>query len=185
MIAELQINRCYETVHAPSIFKAKISAFVAILKTTVSLLQENLQHHCVRCNFEKTAVPLIQNNLQVLPASERLSSLSGFSGEAQGHTRLKVLLDPRQPMAAPLVHFLGTLFLMHHRSTHLENTRNSSPKKKQEKHPQISSRTLCTLGAQNSNKTSRQKCARERERERETHTHTNTHTETSGDVCVR
>ncbi len=58
-----------------------------------------------------------------------LSSLSGFSRKAQGHTRLKVLLDPSQPMPAPLVHFLGTLFLMHHhRSTHLENTRNSSPK---------------------------------------------------------
>jgi hypothetical protein len=78
----------------------------------------------------KTAVSLLQKNLQVFPASERLSSLSGFSGKAQGHTRLKVLLDPRQPMPAPLVHFLGTLFLMHHhRSTHLENTRNSSNRK--------------------------------------------------------
>jgi hypothetical protein len=35
-----------------SIFKANISAFVAILTTAVSLLQDNLQHHCVRCNFE-------------------------------------------------------------------------------------------------------------------------------------
>jgi hypothetical protein len=116
----------------------------------------------------KTAVPLLQNNLQVLPASERLSSLSGFSREAQGHTRLKVLLDPRQPMPAPLVHFLGTLFLMHHRSTHLENTRNSSPKINRKKHPQISSRTLCTLCAQIPTKLHGRSARERRERERET-----------------